>query len=166
MNVRCDVSDESSVDQAFAALGAGSAAILVNNAAIFRMASIVDTDPDAWNQMLSINLTGTFLCSKRVLPAMREAGFGRIVSNGSSTGRPAAQGTWRTSQLRRRESWRWPSPIASEYAAYGVASNAFAPAPINTDMVFGVADLKDRIPVGRLGEPEDVARAVLFLAAE
>ena len=56
--------------------------------------------------------------------------------------------------------------IATEYAAYGITSNALAPALINTDMVAGIADLAGRIPVGRLGEPADIAAAVVFLASE
>ncbi|MEE9472746.1 MAG: SDR family NAD(P)-dependent oxidoreductase, partial [Acidimicrobiia bacterium] len=74
--VNCDVSDEASVDEAFSTIEAawGPVAILVNNAGIFRITAIEDTGVDEWNQMLSVNLTGAFLCSKRVLPGMREAG--------------------------------------------------------------------------------------------
>lgn len=168
MYVRCDVSDESSVDRAFATVEAtwGSVSILVNNAGIFRIASIEDTDLDSWNQMLSINLTGAFLCSKRVLPAMREAGFGRIISIGSSAGKTGGSKNMAHYAASKAGVMALAKSIASEYAAYGVTSNALAPALINTDMVSGIADLADRIPVGRLGEPEDVARAVLFFAAQ
>jgi NAD(P)-dependent dehydrogenase (short-subunit alcohol dehydrogenase family) len=168
MFVHCDVSDEGSVDEAFSTVEGewGPASILVNNAGIFRITAIEDTGVDEWNQMLSINLTGAFLCSKRVLPGMREAGYGRIVSIGSSAGKTGGSKNMAHYAASKAGVMALAKSIASEYAAYGVTSNALAPALINTDMVAGISDLKDRIPVGRLGEPEDVARAVLFLASE
>ena len=168
MYVQCDVSDPRSVDDAFSAIEAawGRVSILVNNAGIFRIQSIEDTSVEAWNQMLTINLTGTFLCSKRVLPGMRDAGYGRIVSIGSSAGKTGGSKNMAAYAASKAAVMTLAKSIASEYAAYGITSNALAPALINTDMVAGIADLKDAIPVGRLGEPEDVARAVLFLASE
>jgi len=166
--VNCDVADEGSVDQAFSVVEEawGPVSILVNNAGIFRITAIEDTSVDEWNQMLKINLTGTFLCSKRVLPGMREAGYGRIVSIGSSAGKTGGSKNMAHYAASKAGVMTLAKSIASEYAAFGVTSNALAPALINTDMVAGISDLKDRIPVGRLGEPEDVARAVLFLASQ
>ena len=168
MFVYCDVSDDASVDQAFSTVeGAwGPVSILVNNAGIFRITAIEDTSVGEWNQMLAINLTGSFLCAKRVLPGMREAAYGRIVSIGSSAGKTGGSKNMAHYAASKAGVMALAKSIASEYAAYGVTSNALAPALINTDMVAGISDLKDRIPVGRLGEPEDVARAVLFLASE
>ena len=166
--VPCDVSDPSSVDDAFTKIEQtwGPVSILVNNAGIFRIQALEDTDLESWEQMLRINLTGTFLCTKRVLPGMREAGYGRVVSIGSSAGKTGGSKNMAAYGASKAAVMAFAKSVASEYAAYGITSNALAPALINTDMVAGIADLKDAIPVGRLGEPEDVARAVLFLASE
>lgn len=168
MYVRCDVSNPDSVDAAFSTIedAWGPVSILVNNAGIFRIQSLEETDLEAWERMLRVNLTGAFLCSKRVLPAMRETGYGRIVSIGSSAGKTGGSKNMAAYAASKAGVMVLAKSIASEYAAYGITSNALAPALINTDMVAGIADLKDSIPVGRLGEPEDVAHAVLFFASE
>ncbi|MDH3753229.1 MAG: SDR family oxidoreductase [Acidimicrobiia bacterium] len=167
MFVRCDVADEPSVDAAFSAVeeALGPVSILVNNAGVFPIASIEDTTRSEWDRTLAINLTGAFLCSQRVLPGMRAAGYGRIVSIGSSAGKTGGAKHVAAYAASKAGVMALAKSIASEYAAHGITSNALAPALINTDMVAGIADLADQIPVGRLGEPEDVARAVLFLAA-
>lgn len=168
MYVRCDVSDPASIDDAFSTIEEtwGPVSILVNNAGIFRIQALEDITLDSWEEMLRINLTGTFLCTKRVLPGMREAGYGRIVSIGSSAGKTGGSKNMAAYGASKAAVMAFAKSVASEYAAYGITSNALAPALINTDMVAGIADLADTIPVGRLGEPEDVARAVLFLASE
>ena len=84
--VECDVSDAGSVDAAFGAVEArwGTVSILVNNAGIFRIQPLEEMTLADWERMLSVNLTGVFLCAKRALPGMREAGYGRIVNLGAS----------------------------------------------------------------------------------
>lgn len=166
--VRCDVTDEGSVDAAFTAIedAWGPVSILVNNAGIFWIRPLAETTLEAWNQMLAVNVTGAFLCARRVLPAMRAQGYGRLIALGSSAGKTggaketAAYGASKAAVMALAKS------IATEYAADGITSNALAPALINTDMVAGIADLAGRIPVGRLGEPADIAAAVVFLASE
>ncbi len=166
--VPCDVTDEASVDAAFSTVEEtwGTVSILVNNAGIFWIRPLTETTLEAWNQMLAVNATGAFLCARRVLPAMRAQSYGRLIALGSSAGKTggaketAAYGASKAAIMALAKS------IATEYAAYGITSNALAPALINTDMVSGISDLAGRIPVGRLGEPADIAAAVVFLASE
>lgn len=166
--VECDVSDADSVDAAFGAVEArwGTVSILVNNAGIFRIQPLEEMTLGDWERMLSVNLTGVFLCAKRALPGMREAGYGRIVNLGSSAGKTGGSKNMAAYAASKAAVMSFTKSVASEYAAHGITSNALAPALINTSMAEGIADLKHLIPVGRLGEPEDVARAVLFLASE
>ena len=166
--VQCDVTDEASVDAAFTTVEEtwGTVSILVNNAGIFWIRPLAETTLEAWNQMMAVNTTGAFLCARRVLPGMQEQGYGRLIALGSSAGKTggaketAAYGASKAAIMALAKS------IATEYAADGITSNALAPALINTDMVAGIADLAGRIPVGRLGEPADIAAAVVFLASE
>lgn len=166
--VVCDVSDPGSVDESFAAVEQrlGSPSILVNNAGIFEIMPLEETSLGDWEKTMSINLTGMFLCCQRALPAMRAAGYGRIVSIGSSAGKTGGAKNVAAYAASKAAVHSLAKSIASEYARFGVTSNALAPALINTDMVAGISDLADAIPVGRLGEPADVARAVLFLVSE
>ena len=168
MFVECDVTSESSVDAAFSLVEStwGGVDILVNNAGIFAIQPLEETDLDDWNRMLAVNLTGSFLCSRRVLPLMRERWWGRIISLGSSAGKTGGSKNTAAYGASKAGVMALAKAIATEYAPWGITSNALAPALIDTDMVAGIADLADRIPVGRLGRPTDVAQAVLFLAGE
>ncbi len=168
MFAECDVTSEASVDAAFSLVEAawGPVDILVNNAGIFAIQPLEETDLGDWEQMMAVNLTGCFLCSKRVLPKMRERGWGRVISIGSSAGKTGGSKNAAAYGASKAGVMALAKAIATEYAPFGITSNALAPALINTDMVAGIADLADRIPVGRLGRPTDVAQAALFLAGE
>ena len=165
---QCDITKIQSIEDTFNEIENvfGTVELLVNNAGIFKILPIEETSIDIWNQMLSINLTGAFLCSKRALPGMKNNGYGRIVSIGSSAGKTGGSKDTAAYGVSKAGVHALAKAIATEYAPYGITSNALAPALINTDMVKGIADLADRIPVGRLGEAKDVARAVLFLLSE
>jgi NAD(P)-dependent dehydrogenase (short-subunit alcohol dehydrogenase family) len=165
---QCNVTDLQSIENAFTNIESafGSVELLVNNAGIFKITPIAETSIELWNQMLAVNLTGAFLCSKRALPGMKENRYGRIVSIGSSAGKTGGSKDTAAYGVSKAGVHALAKAIATEYAPYGITSNALAPALINTDMVKGIADLADRIPVGRLGEASDVARAVLFLVSE
>lgn len=165
---QCDITKIESIEDTFNEIENvfGTVELLVNNAGIFKILPIEETSIDIWNEMLSINLTGAFLCSKRALPGMKNNGYGRIVSIGSSAGKTGGSKDTAAYGVSKAGVHALAKAIATEYAPYGITSNALAPALINTDMVKGIADLADRIPVGRLGEAKDVARAVLFLLSE
>lgn len=165
--VQCDVADESSVDAAFTSIESTwrSVEILVNNAGIFAIEPLEETSLAGWDRMLAVNLTGTFLCTRRAVGAMRESGWGRVISIGSSAGKTGGSKNMAAYGASKAAVMTFAKAVASEFAPYGITSNALAPALIETDMVAGIADLIDRIPVRRLGQPRDVANAVLFLAS-
>lgn len=166
--VLCDVTEPDSIDKAFSMVESrfGAPEILVNNAGIFEIQPFEAVTLDDWNRTITVNLTGMFICCRRALPAMKRARYGRIVSIGSSAGKTGGAKNVAAYAASKAGVHALAKSVASEFAQFGVTSNALAPALINTDMVAGISDLKDAIPVGRLGEPVDVARAVLFLVSE
>ena len=166
--VECDVTSQASIDRAFSSVEErwGNVEILVNNAGIFAIEALADTTLEAWERMFAVNSTGPFLCSQRVLSSMKAAGWGRIISIGSSAGKTGGSKNIAAYGASKAAVMAFAKAVATEYAEYGVTSNAPAPALIETDMVAGIADLASSIPVGRLGQPADVAHAVLFLASE
>ncbi len=166
--VECDVTSRDSIDNAFGVIEDrwGSVEILVNNAGIFAIEALADTTLEAWERMFAVNSTGPFLCTQRVVSSMRSAGWGRIISIGSSAGKTGGSKNVAAYGASKAAVMAFAKAVATEYAEYGITSNALAPALIETDMVAGIADLAGSIPVGRLGQPVDVANAVLFLASE
>ncbi len=167
LGVELDVTSPGSVDAAFARVERelGAVELLVLNAGIYVVEPFEETSLESWQRTLDVNLTGAFLCAKRALPTMREAGFGRIVAIGSSAGKTggsrhaAAYGASKAGIMVMTKS------IASEYARDGITANALAPALIDTDMIAGLPDLSGAIPVGRLGRPEEVAAVVAYLCS-
>ena len=97
---------------------------------------------------------------------MREAGWGRVIAMGSSAGKTGGSKAMAAYASSKAGVMALAKSIASEYAAFGVTSNALAPALIDTPMLAGIADLASLIPVGRLGQPQDVADVVAFLASD
>src|SRR4029077_2820503 len=162
-----DVTDETSVGAAFERVEAelGAVELLVLNAGIYVVEPFEETSLDSWRRTIDVNLTGAVLRAPRALPAMREAGFGRIVALGSSAGKTggkrhaAAYGASKAGIMVMAKS------IAGEYAEYGITANALAPALIDTEMIAGLSDLTGQIPVGRLGKPEEVASLVAYLCS-
>ena len=165
---QCDVTSYQSVEKAFNDIenAFDTIELLVNNAGIFKIIPIEETSTVQWDQLLAVNLSGAFLCSKRALPGMKKNKYGRIVSIGSSAGKTGGSKDTAAYGVSKAGVHALAKAIATEYAPFGVTSNALAPALINTDMVKGIADLADKIPVGRLGEASDVARAALVLLSE
>lgn len=165
--IQMDVTSEESVRAGVRlARGAvGSIDILVLNAGIFVIEPFEETTLESWQRSISVNLTGAFLVAREVLPGMRESGYGRVVSIGSSAGITGGAKSVAAYGASKAGVMALAKAIASEYAPHGVTSNALAPTLIETDMVKDMADMSARIPVGRLGQPAEVADLVAFLCS-
>jgi NAD(P)-dependent dehydrogenase (short-subunit alcohol dehydrogenase family) len=163
-----DVADEAAVDAGFAAVeqALGPVQILVLNAGIFVLEDLEATTLASWRRTLDVNLTGAFLCARRALPGMREAGWGRVVAIGSSAGKTGGSKSMAAYAASKAGVMALAKSISGEYAGAGITSNALAPALIDTPMLSGISDLASRIPVGRVGTPQDVADVVAFLASD
>lgn len=147
----------------------GRVDILVNNAGINRDAMAAKMTEEQWDQVLGVNLKGTFLCAQAVLPGMRERAWGRVI-NTSSIG---ALGNVGQSNYAASKAGviGLTKTLALEYAKYGVTVNCVAPGATMTAMVAGIPDhikakIIEKIPMGRIAGPEEIANAHCFLASE
>lgn len=168
LGVELDVTSEGSVDAAFARVEQelGSVELLVLNAGIFVIEPFEETTLASWQRSIDVNLTGAFLCARRALPAMRQAGYGRVVAIGSSAGKTGGAKSTAAYGASKAGVMALAKAIASEYARSGITSNALAPALIDTEMIASMPDMHERVPVGRLGTVHDVADLVAFLCSE
>jgi NAD(P)-dependent dehydrogenase (short-subunit alcohol dehydrogenase family) len=167
LGIACDVSDPGSVDGAFSAIEQtlGPVEILVLNAGIFIVEPFEETTLATWKRTLDVNLIGAFLCAQRALPRMRQAGYGRVVAIGSSAGKTGGARSCAAYAASKAGVMALAKAIASEYAGSGITSNALAPSLIDTPMIADMREMVSRIPVGRLGTPDDVASLVTFLCS-
>jgi NAD(P)-dependent dehydrogenase (short-subunit alcohol dehydrogenase family) len=168
LGVAVDVADEEAVDGAFAEVeaGLGPVDLLVLNAGIFVIEPFEETTLASWRQTLDVNLTGAFLCARRALPGMRQRGFGRVVAIGSSAGKTGGAKSVAAYGASKAGIMAMTKSIASEYAGTGVTANALAPALIDTEMVAAMPDMREKIPLGRFGTPQEVADVVAFLCSD
>jgi NAD(P)-dependent dehydrogenase (short-subunit alcohol dehydrogenase family) len=168
LGVAVDVADEEAVNEAFAKVetGLGPVDLLVLNAGIFVIEPFEETTLASWRRTLDVNLTGAFLCARRALPGMRERGFGRVVAIGSSAGKTGGAKSVAAYGASKAAIMAMAKSIASEYAGTGVTANALAPALIDTEMVAAMPDMREKIPLGRFGTPQEVADVVAFLCSD
>ena len=148
----------------------GPVEVLVNNAGITRDATMHRMSFEQWNAVIQTNLGSCFNMSRAVIEGMRTRGFGRIVSIGSINGQAGQYGQVNYAAAKSGLHG-FTKALAQEGAARGITVNAVAPGYVDTEMVRAVpADVLEkivaRIPVGRLGKAEDIARTVLFLVAD
>ncbi len=145
--------------------------VLVNNAGITRDTTLHRMSPEQWHQVIETNLTSLFNMSRNVIEGMRARNFGRIINISSINGQKGQFGQSNYSAAKAGIIG-FTKSVAQENANKGITVNAVAPGYIGTEMVRAVPEdvLKSKIlpqiPVGRLGEPEEVARAVVFLASD
>ncbi|MGE4429484.1 MAG: acetoacetyl-CoA reductase [Sphingobium sp.] len=144
--------------------------VLVNNAGITRDGVIQKMSFDDWNEVIRVNLGGCFNMAKATFPGMRDRKWGRIVNIGSINGQAGQYGQVNYAAAKSGIHG-FTKALAQEGAKYGVTVNALAPGYIDTDMVAAVPQgvlekIVAKIPVGRLGHAEEIARGVAFLCGE
>ncbi|MBU0556219.1 MAG: acetoacetyl-CoA reductase [Alphaproteobacteria bacterium] len=148
----------------------GPVDVVVNNAGITRDGVLAKMSFEDWNEVMRINLGGCFNMAKATFMGMRERGWGRIVNIGSINGQAGQYGQVNYAAAKSGIHG-FTKALAQEGAKYGVTVNAIAPGYIDTDMVAAVPaavleKIVARIPVGRLGHAEEIARGVAFLCSE
>ena len=144
--------------------------VLVNNAGITRDGTLLRMTFEDWDDVLRINLGGCFNMAKACFPGMKDRQWGRIVNIGSINGQAGQYGQVNYAAAKSGIHG-FTKALAQEGARFGVTVNAIAPGYIDTEMVAAVPEnvlekIVARIPVGRLGHAEEIARAVSFLASE
>ncbi len=167
-----DVGDHQACLDGCAAVAAdlGPIDVLVNNAGITRDGTLLKMTYEMWDDVMRTNLGGCFNMAKAVFPGMRERGWGRIVNIGSINGQGGQYGQVNYAAAKSGIHG-FTKALAQEGAKFGVTVNALAPGYIDTDMVAAVpedvlAKIVAKVPVGRLGQADEIARGVAFLCSE
>ncbi|MBF0372477.1 MAG: acetoacetyl-CoA reductase [Alphaproteobacteria bacterium] len=169
---RFDVSNYADCDAAVQKIGheVGPVEILVNNAGITRDSTLHRMNYEQWEDVIHTNLSSCFNMSRSVIESMRDRGFGRIVNIGSVNGQAGQYGQVNYAAAKSGIHG-FTKALAQEGAAKNITVNAIAPGYVDTDMVRAVPHnvlekIISRIPMGRLGRADDIARGVLFLIAD
>jgi 2-hydroxycyclohexanecarboxyl-CoA dehydrogenase len=175
LDVRSSDSVRAAVDGAQSEVGPLD--VLVNNAGYDEFAFFTETDEGLWDRVIAVNLRGVIAVTHAVLPGMQERGRGRIVNVASEAGRVGSHGSAAYSAAKGGVI-AFTKTIAREAARYGVTCNAVAPGPIETPLLLSapeqLGELGERIVKGmvrgtaqrRLGQPDEVAAAITFLASD
>ena len=169
---RFDVGDHQACLDGCALIAAehGPIEIVINNAGVTRDGVLHKMTFEDWNEVMRINLGGCFNTAKATFSGMRERGWGRIVNIGSINGQAGQYGQVNYAAAKSGIHG-FTKALAQEGAKYGVTVNAIAPGYIDTDMVAAVPPavlekIVAKIPVGRLGQAEEIARGVAFLTSD
>jgi NAD(P)-dependent dehydrogenase (short-subunit alcohol dehydrogenase family) len=170
--VRLDVSDTEKVREAMAVHGPFD--IVVNNAGVDQHAFFTDTTAEDWMKLIGVNLVSVLACTHAALPAMQAAGFGRIINIASEAARQGSKGG-AVYAAAKGGVIAFTKSVARENARFGITANAIAPGPIRTPMLEQavaargdklLSAMTDATLLRRLGEPDEVAAAALFLASD
>jgi 2-hydroxycyclohexanecarboxyl-CoA dehydrogenase len=175
IGVAVDIRDRQSVDAAVAEVERqlGPIDVLVNNAGIDVIKPFLDSTEEEWDRIISVNLKGTIVCCHRVAAGMAERGRGAIVNIGSDAGRVGSSGEAVYSATKGGVI-AFTKTLARELAAQGVRVNCVCPGPTDTALLAQVAEVSQKlydslaraIPMRRIGQPDDIAPAVAFLASD
>ncbi len=170
--IKFDVADYQSCADAVAKITAehGSVEVLVNNAGITRDSFFHKMKPEQWKEVVATDLDSLFNCTRPIIEGMRERGYGRIVNISSINGQKGQAGQVNYSAAKAGVIG-FTKALAQEGAAKGITVNCIAPGYIATDMVTAIAPevlqkIVSQIPVGRLGEAEEIGRVVVFLVED
>ena len=178
MFVEVDVTDKAAVDELFRRThhAYGSVDVAFNNAGASppQDASILETDLDVWRKVQEVNLTSVFHCCKAVLPYMLDQGKGSIINTASFVAVMGAATSQISYSAAKGGVLSMTRELGVEFARKGVRVNALCPGPVNTPLLqeLFAADPERaqrrlvHVPMGRFGEPEEIARAALFLASD
>lgn len=165
--VSLDVTDEAQWDAAVAAAidAFGAVDVLVNNAGIANAAPIEHLSTEKWNAVIAVNLTGTFFGCRAVVPTMKKQGKGSIINISSVEGMRGSAGLhgYTAAKFGVRG---LSASLAVELGAFGIRVNSVHPGFINTSMTTRIDPAHLDIPLGRPGEPEDLAGTIVFLASD
>jgi 2-hydroxycyclohexanecarboxyl-CoA dehydrogenase len=175
---KCNITDRTEVDAAVAAAEAalGPIAVLVNNAGWDVFKPFVKTVPAEWDKLIAINLTGALHMLHAVLPGMAERKYGRIVNVASDAARGGSSGEAVYSACKGGLV-ALSKTLAREHARQSITVNVVCPGPTDTALLAGVAEgardpaklieaFKSAIPLGRLGQPDDLASAIAFFGSD
>jgi 2-hydroxycyclohexanecarboxyl-CoA dehydrogenase len=176
--VACDITERASVDAAVAEVvgGLGPIDVLVNNAGWDLFVPFLDTAPDDWSRLIDVNLVGALHMHHAVLPAMVARGTGRVVNVSSDAARVGSSGE-AVYAACKAGLVAFSKTLAREHARHGITCNVVCPGPTDTALLATVTDaaanpdklreaFRRAIPIGRLGEPDDLVGAVLFFASD
>ncbi|MDX6590009.1 MAG: hypothetical protein QOI84_1283, partial [Solirubrobacterales bacterium] len=178
LTIEADVSDEAQVQAAFAQAIAelGRIDVLMNNAGINPTddGSVLETSLEAWQRVQDVNLRGVFLCCKHGIPHLLDAGGGSVINVASFVALMGAAVSQISYTASKGAVLSLSRELGVEFAGRGVRVNALCPGPVNTPLLKELfAKDPDRaakrlvhIPMGRFGEPEEIAKAALFLAGD
>ncbi len=170
--VLCNVADSDSVATAMAAVEArfGRLDILVNNAGVGSIDAFTETPDEHWQRVIAVNLTGAFFCSREAVKLMLKTSAPGAVINISSTAALTGEGPSHYCAAKAGVMGLTRS-MARELAVSGIRVNTIVPGPTNTPMMAGIPDdwmqtMLKAIPLGRMGETDEIARVAAFLASE
>jgi len=173
LSVKADVSNEKEVEEMVNRIYSNFARIdiLVNNAGIIKRGSTEDHSYEDWDRVIAVNLRGTYNCSKAVIPIMKKQKCGKIVNVSSIAGKVGDIASAPSYGSSKGAINALTKSMARELAEYGICVNAVAPHAVETEMSAEWSQekriqLMSQIPLKRLGRPEEVAAAVLFLASD
>jgi len=168
--IKADVSDETQVKAMVAETmdALGTIDILVNNAGIIYQGPVADMSEEAWDKVLDVNLKSAFLCSREVMPVLKQKKSGKIINLGSLAGKVGGLAVGANYAVSKAGVICLTKSLAKELAPFGINVNCLAPGVIDTEMTKDLPreDLRKSVPLRRLGEAQDVANAVLFFASE
>lgn len=170
--ITADVSDEAAVERLFisAVRSLGKIDILVNNAGILTECLVEDMSTEMFDEIMAVDLRSVFLCCRSAIPDMKSRGFGRIINISSQLGQKGGVGLAHYSAAKAGVIG-FTRALARELGPHGITANCIAPGPIHTPLAADLSDewvdsLTKTLPLGRFGEPAEVAPTAVLLATE